>query len=127
MSFLLDGLTQALYLLATWDADTLSAVRATLLSTVYAMTAALGLGLPAGFALGYGSFPGRKALRLCSDTLLAFPTVLIGLLVYAFISRRGPLGDFGLLFTLEGMAVGQTLLALPIVISLTAQAVEGLD
>ena len=127
MNFLADGLMQALHLLAAWDAETLSAVQATLLSTAYAMAAALGLGLPAGFALGYCSFPGRKFLRLCSDTLLAFPTVLIGLLVYAFISRRGPLGDFGLLFTLEGMAIGQTILALPIIISLTAQAVESQD
>ena len=127
MNFLADGLMQALHLLAAWDAETLSAVQATLLSTAYAMAAALGLGLPAGFALGYCSFPGRKLLRLCSDTLLAFPTVLIGLLVYAFISRRGPLGDFGLLFTLEGMAIGQTILALPIIISLTAQAVESQD
>jgi tungstate transport system permease protein len=62
-----------------------------------------------------------------SDTLLAFPTVLIGLIVYGFISRRGLLGDFGLLFSLPGMAIGQTILALPIIISLTAQAVETLD
>jgi tungstate transport system permease protein len=62
-----------------------------------------------------------------SDTLLAFPTVLIGLIVYGLICRRGTLGDFGLLFTLPGMAIGQTLLALPIIISLTAQAVETLD
>jgi tungstate transport system permease protein len=66
-------------------------------------------------------------LRLVSDTLLAFPTVLIGLIVYGLICRRGALGDFGLLFTLPGMAIGQTILALPIIISLTAQAVETLD
>ena len=80
-----------------------------------------------GFALGYCDFPGKKVLRLISDTLLAFPTVLIGLLVYAFITYRGPLGEWGLLFTLPGMAIGQTLLALPIVVSWVAQAVEGLD
>lgn len=61
------------------------------------------------------------------DTMLALPTVFIGLLVYAFISTRGPLGEFGLLFTLSGIAIGQTILALPIVISLTATAVESLD
>ena len=53
--------------------------------------------------------------------------LLIGLLVYAFITYRGPLGEWGLLFTLPGMAIGQTLLALPIVVSWVAQAVEGLD
>lgn len=127
MDFLSEGLRQALYLLWSFDAETFSAVSATVMSTLYAMLAATLIGLPCGLALGYCHFPGRRFLRLISDTLLAFPTVLIGLLVYAFISRRGPLGDFGLLFTLEGMALGQTILALPIIISLTAQAVESLD
>ena len=61
------------------------------------------------------------------DTLLALPTVFIGLLVYAFLSQRGPLGDWGMLFTIKGIAIGQTILALPVVIALTASAVEGLD
>ncbi|MBS6828815.1 MAG: ABC transporter permease [Desulfovibrio sp.] len=127
MDYLSQGLTQALALLLHMDAATLSAITATLVSTAYAMTAAMLLGLPCGFALGYYDFPGKRCLRLISDTLLAFPTVLIGLLVYAFITYRGPLGEYGLLFTLPGMAVGQAVLALPIVISWTAQAVEGLD
>ncbi len=127
MDYLVNGFSSALALLAHMDAATLSAIYATLLSTCYAMAAALLLGLPMGFALGYCSFPGKRALRLVSDTLLAFPTVLIGLLVYAFITARGPLGQYGLLFTLPGMAVGQAVLALPIVVSWTAQAVESLD
>ena len=127
MDYLVNGFSSALSLLAHMDAATLSAIYATLLSTCYAMAAALLLGLPMGFALGYCSFPGKRALRLVSDTLLAFPTVLIGLLVYAFITARGPLGLYGLLFTLPGMAVGQAVLALPIVVSWTAQAVESLD
>jgi tungstate transport system permease protein len=61
------------------------------------------------------------------DTLLSFPTVVIGLLVYGFLSRQGPLGELGLLFTLPGIAIGQTILGLPIVIALTASAVESLD
>lgn len=127
MDFLIEGFWQAMVLLGELDPETFSAVRATVLSTCYAMVAAVVLGLPLGFVLGYYDFWGRRFLRLVSDTLLAFPTVLIGLLVYAFICRRGALGDLGLLFTLEGMAIGQTILALPIMISLTAQAVEGLD
>lgn len=127
MRYLLDGFLGALRLLAHLDAETLAIISATLRSTGYAMTAALVLGLPLGFLLGYGDFPGRRFFRLISDTLLAFPTVLIGLLVYAFITARGPLGHLGLLFTLKGMAIGQAVLALPIVISWTAQAVEDLD
>lgn len=127
MDYLTNGFSNALFLLLHMDAATLSAISATLLSTSYAMAASLLMGLPLGFILGYCAFPGKKALRLVSDTLLAFPTVLIGLLVYAFITARGPLGGLGLLFTLPGMAIGQTVLALPIVISWTAQAVEDLD
>jgi tungstate transport system permease protein len=127
MDFFVEGIMQAWALLIMLDPETFSAVRATVTSTCYAMTAALCIGLPAGFALGYYAFPGRRLLRLVSDTLLAFPTVLIGLLVYGLICRRGALGDFGLLFTLPGMAIGQTILALPIIISLVAQAVETLD
>jgi tungstate transport system permease protein len=127
MDLFTEGFIQAWVLLTTLDPETFSAVRATMTSTCYAMAASLLIGLPAGFALGYYSFPGRRALRLISDTLLAFPTVLIGLIVYGFICRRGVLGDFGLLFTLPGLAIGQTILALPIIISLVAQAVETMD
>ena len=127
MEYLVNGFLSALALLANLDEDTISAIEATLGSTAYAMVAALSLGLPGGFILGYCRFPGRRFLRLISDTLVAFPTVLIGLLVYAFLTARGPLGEYGLLFTLKGMAVGQAILALPIVTSWTAQAVEDLD
>jgi tungstate transport system permease protein len=127
MKYLADGFVQAFALLAALDAETFAAVLASVKTTALALAVAAALGIPAGFALGYGRFPGRRGLRLVSDTLLAFPTVLIGLLVYAFISRRGPLGGFGLLFSIAGMAIGSAILALPIAVSLTAQAVESLD
>jgi len=127
MDFFIEGFKQAWLLLVTRDPETFSAVWATVASTCCAMAASICIGLPAGFVLGYADFPGRRLLRMVSDTLLAFPTVLIGLLVYGLICRRGALGDFGLLFTLTGMAIGHCILALPILISLTAQAVETLD
>lgn len=127
MGYFSDGLFQAVHLLGHMDDATISAIKATLLSTSGSVTFAMLLGLPAGFVLGYCNFPGKKLLRLLSDTLLAFPTVLIGLLVYTLITYRGPLGSWGLLFTLPGMMIGQAILALPIVVSWTAQAVETLD
>ncbi len=127
MNYILDGLRQALLLLFHGDPETFSAVWTTLAVTFEAMAAALLLGAPAGFLLGYADFPGRRAARLVVETFLSFPTVVIGLLVYAFISRRGPLGEWGLLFTVPGMAVGLTILGLPLIIALTAQAVENLD
>ncbi len=127
MEFLFDGLIGAFRLLAAADEETLAAIAATLKVSLGAMGISLVIGLPLGFLLGFFSFPGRRAVRTVVDTLLALPTVLIGLLVYAFISSRGPLGEYGLLFTLSGIALGQTILALPIVAALTAAAVEGGD
>ncbi|EPR37324.1 ABC-type transporter, integral membrane subunit [Desulfovibrio sp. X2] len=127
MDFLLDGLRQAITLLLALDQATISAIQATLETALLAVSSAVLLGVPAGFLMGYFTFPGRRALRLVVDTLLAFPTVVIGLVVYAFLTRRGPLGDWGLLFTIPGMAIGLTILGLPIVISMTAVAMEGLD
>jgi len=127
MNYIIDGLRQALELLLGGDPATFSAVWTTLIVSLEAVAATLVLGTPAGFALGYGEFPGKRTIRMVVETFLAFPTVVIGLVVYAFISRRGPLGELGLLFTVPGMAVGLTILGLPIVIALTAQAVENLD
>ena len=127
MGYFSDGMNKALDLLLHMDDPTFSAIEATLTSTSCALIIAMILGLPLGFMLGYTTFPGKKFLRLVSDTLLAFPTVLIGLIVYVFITYRGPLGQFGLLFTLPGMVIGQCILALPIIVSWTAQAVENLD
>lgn len=127
MGYFSDGMHKALDLLLHMDDATFSAIQATLTSTSCALVIAMVLGLPLGFLLGYASFPGKKTLRLISDTLLAFPTVLIGLIVYVLITYRGPFGQFGLLFTLPGMVIGQSILALPIIVSWTAQAVESLD
>lgn len=127
MGYFTDGFSSALDLLADLHPPTISAIEVTLVSTAWSVGIAMLMGLPAGFALGYLRFPGCRFLRLLSDTLLAFPTVLIGLLVYVLITYRGPLGQFGLLFTMPGMIIGQTILALPIVVSWTAQAIGGMD
>ncbi len=127
MDFILQGILQAFKLLFSGDPETFSAVAATVKASGFSMAASLIIGVPAGFALGYLRFPGRRQVRLVVDTLLSLPTVFIGLLVYAFISRQGPLGDLGLLFTLPGIAVGQAILALPVVIALTATAIESMD
>ena len=127
MDYILSGFIQAIYLLFSGDAQTYSAISVTLRVTAYSMTASLLMGIPLGFLLGYFNFKGKQPIRLVVDTLLALPTVFIGLLVYAFLSNKGPLGHMGLLFTLPGIAIGQTILALPIVIALSAAAVESMD
>ena len=127
MDFIIQGFFQSIRLIASMDEETMNVVLTTLRLTGLSMLIILGAGLPMGFALGYFEFPGKHLLRTITDTLLALPTVVIGLLVYAFVSRRGPLGELELLFTIRGMAIGQVILGLPIVISYTATAIEGLD
>lgn len=127
MYFLLDGFVQAFALLLSGNAETYSAIGATLAVSSYSIGCSLVIGIPLGFGLGYFTFRGKRSIRTVVDTLMALPTVFIGLLVYAFLTHRGPLGDFGLLFTLPGIALGQTILALPIVIGLSATAVESMD
>lgn len=127
MNYILEGFLTAIQLLIEGDHETWSAVSATVRVSGYSMTASLVIGIPLGFLLGYYDFRGKRQARMIVDTMLALPTVFIGLLVYAFLSRRGPLGDLDILFTLSGIAAGQTVLALPIVISLCASAVESMD
>ncbi len=127
MDYIIEGILGAFNLLLTGNEETYSAVMTTLKVSTLSIAACLLVGIPLGFLLGYGNFSGKGALRTIVDTLLALPTVVVGLLVYAFVSRRGPLGEMGLLFTVPGVAIGQFILALPIIISLTASAVEELD
>jgi tungstate transport system permease protein len=127
MDYLLSGLVQAFHLLVQGDLQTFSAVKTTVVVSSLSVAGSMVIGAPLGFWLGYARFPGRRPIRVGVDTLLSLPTVVIGLLCYAFMTRRGPLGEMGLLFTIPGMAVGQTILGLPIVVALTATAVENLD
>lgn len=127
MDYIAEGVLQALSLLLAGDEETWDAIFTTMKLSSLSIAASLALGIPLGFLLGYAEFPGKKICRAVVDTLLALPTVVVGLLVYAFISRRGPLGELGLLFTLPGVAIGQVILALPVVVAMTATAVESLD
>ncbi len=82
------------------------------------------LGLPLGAAIAVGRFPGRHALIVLLNALMGLPPVVVGLAVYLLLSRAGPLGPLGLLFTPAAMVVAQTILVLPIIAALCRQAVE---
>ena len=127
MDYILSGLIQDFELLFQGNPETYSAVKTTVFASSLSVGASMLIGAPLGFCLGYARFPGARPIRVVVDTMLSLPTVVIGLLCYAFMSHRGPLGDLGLLFTIPGMAIGQTILGLPIVVALTASAVENLD
>jgi len=127
LDFLLNGFTEAFNLLLNGNLETYSAIKATLYTSSVSILLAVIVGFPLGFMLGFYDFRGRKILRLLSDTALAMPTVAIGLILYAFITRNGPLGSLNLLFTLKAVMLGQFVLALPIIISLTASVVENME
>jgi len=127
MDYIFAGILKAFGLLFKGDPETYAAVWTTVSVSSLSIFASLLIGIPLGFLLARSRFPGKRAVRTVVDTLLSFPTVVIGLLVYAFISRQGPLGELGLLFTVPGMAIGQTILGLPIVVAVTATSVENLD
>ena len=127
MDFILEGILSAFGLLLSGDAETFSAIKATLYTSSISILFAIVIGFPIGFILGFYEFRARRVLRLLSDVALAMPTVAIGLILYAFISRNGPLGELGLLFTLKAVMLGQFVLALPIIVSLSASVIENMD
>ncbi|HEX6297518.1 MAG TPA: ABC transporter permease [Burkholderiales bacterium] len=89
-----------------------------------AVVLATALGLPLGAAVAVGRFPGRHSLIVLLNALMGLPPVVVGLLVYLLLSRAGPLGELGLLFTPAAMVLAQTVLITPIIAALTRQAIE---
>jgi len=85
------------------------------------------LGVPAGFLIAFKKFRGKRIVITILNSLLALPTVVVGLLVYALISRRGLLGILDLLYTQKAMVIGQVILIFPIVASLTIAAISRID
>ncbi|MDD3819264.1 MAG: ABC transporter permease, partial [Actinomycetota bacterium] len=85
------------------------------------------IGVPIGFLIGSKNFWGKPFVVILLNNALAIPTVVIGILVYSLISRVGPLGYFGLLYTPTAVIIGQFLLSLPIIIALTHSAIQGID
>lgn len=127
LGFIASGLSEAFTLLTSGDPQTYNVIYNTLLTSTFSILLTAILGFPLGFALGYFDFLGKRVASLICNTFLAFPTVVVGLIVYALISSQGIFGSYGLLFTNTGIILGQTLLALPIVIALSASVIENMD
>jgi len=116
----------AFALVASLDPALVDIVLLSLRVSLTAVLVALLIGLPAGALLALARFPGRTLLVILSNALMGLPPVVAGLLIYLLLSRSGPLGFLGLLFTPAAMILAQALLVLPIVVSLTRQTVEDL-
>ena len=122
-----DGLRRALTLLLQADPEVLGIAALSLRVAVVATVLACLVGIPAGFLLGTTRFRGRRTALTVLNTMLAFPTVLVGLLVWLLLARGGPLGGAGLLYTWWAIVLAEVLLAAPIAGALTAAAVQGVD
>jgi tungstate transport system permease protein len=126
VDFLLDGVRQAVDLIAHGDREILEIVAITLRMALWSTLLALAIGLPLGLALGLGRFPGRRVLLALANAGMGLPPVVVGLVVALLLFRGAPLGSLDLLYTLNGVIVAQTLLGLPLVAALTAAAVQAL-
>jgi tungstate transport system permease protein len=121
----LDG-SSALDLILAGDSNLFAIVRLSLFVTLSATLTAAAIALPFGAFIALRRFPGRDAVIVLLNGLMGLPPVIVGLLVFLLLSRSGPLGALGILFTPQAMIVAQTILIAPIIAALTRQVVEDL-
>ncbi len=127
MDLLVDSFFSAILLVVALDPEMVEIVLVSLrVSGTSTLLAGL-IGLPLGFFIAIETFPGKRLVITCLNTLLALPTVVVGLFVYAFISRKGILGMFDLLYTQKAMIIGQTILIIPLVTTFTISAISRID
>jgi tungstate transport system permease protein len=120
------GDLSALQLVLSGDPGLFAIVWLSLLVSLSAVLLAALIGVPAGAFLALTRFPGREAVIVVLNALMGLPPVVVGLVVYLALSRSGPLGSWGLLFTPQAMVIAQTVLVAPIIAALTRQTIEDL-
>jgi tungstate transport system permease protein len=118
-----DSLAVAWTLVTHLDPKLIAIVELSLRVSLTATLLAACIGLPLGAAIAVGRFPGRQALTVLLNAMMGLPPVVVGLVVYLLLSRAGPLGAFGILFTPSAMVVAQTILIAPIIAALSRQVV----
>jgi tungstate transport system permease protein len=124
---LLDATGEAFGLLLAGNAELWRIIFISLRVSILGLLLALLPGVISGYLLAMWRFPGRRVLVIAVQSLLAFPTVVVGLILYMLLSRQGPFGSLGLLFTQNAMILGQAILAFPILAAYTLAAVQGAD
>ena len=125
--YLQEGIREAVRLLLSLDSGMLEIVAVSVFVAVVSTILASVLGLPIGYFLATRRFSGRRLVTTTLNTLLALPTVVVGLFVYSMLSRRGPFGFLDLLYTPGAMIIGETILVLPIVAAFTLSALRSMD
>jgi len=127
MNDIVSGITQAFNLIITLNPDVLRIAALSVYISLAATLLAACISIPLGGLIHFREFRGKRILKVIIQTLYSVPTVVVGLLLYLMLSRSGPLGFFGLLFTPEGMIVGQMILIIPITTGLVIAALSGID
>jgi tungstate transport system permease protein len=126
MRSLIDAFSTAIHLLVTFDSDLVEIVVLSLKVSLSAVLLAALVGLPVGAGIAVSRFPGRRGVIVLMNALMGLPPVVVGLVVYMMLSRSGPMGFLGWLFTPTAMVVAQFLLIAPLVAALSRQAIEDL-
>ena len=127
MDSILNGLTQAFSLILHLNPELFGIILLSLKVSGLALLIATAIGLPAGALLGLKRFPGRDLAISTANTFMGLPPVVVGLFVYLLLSRKGPLGFLGLLYSPSAMIIAQTILATPIVMALCQSAIVNVD
>jgi tungstate transport system permease protein len=122
----LPGDVSALNLVVTGDPALMAIVRLSLIVSLSAVFFAALMGVPFGALIALTHFPGRQVVIVVLNALMGLPPVVVGLAVFLTLSRSGPLGSWGLLFTPQAMVIAQTVLVAPIIAALTRQTIEDL-
>ena len=126
MQTILDAFAAAVHLMVSLNGGLMEIVWLSLRVSLTAVACAAIVGLPLGAALALFQFPGRRFAAILMSSLMGMPPVVVGLVVYLLLSRSGPLGVFGLLFTPTAMILAQVVIVTPIIAALTRQLVEDL-
>jgi tungstate transport system permease protein len=124
---MLNTLAEAVGLIGTLDRDVVSIALLSLRVSLTAVLLGCAIGLPLGAAVAIARFRGRRAVITLLNAFMGLPAVVVGLMVYLVLSRSGPLGPLGLLFTPTAMVVAQTILVTPLIAAFTRQIVEDAD
>lgn len=121
-----DAFMMALHMIVSLDVTLGEIVALSLTVSVSAVALSTLIGVPLGAAVALARFPGRAAVEAVLGALMGLPPVVVGLVVYLMLSRAGPLGVFGLLYTPSAMIIAQVILITPIIAALTREVIEGL-
>jgi tungstate transport system permease protein len=127
VGYIIDGFMQAIHLIVSLNPEVIGITELSLQVSATAVILSALVGVPAGVLIALNEFPLKKSLIMTINTLMGLPPVVAGLLVFLMISRAGPLGSFGVLFTPTAMIIAQFILVTPIITGLSISAARAVD